>query len=263
MAPLVAAVLGTALAYMSDDMLNLAIPSVARELGATMTDAQWVLNAYYVVLVSFVLIAGSVGDILGHRRVFTAGLALFSLGALVCAAAPAVPVLIGGRGLQGLGAAMLVTAGLALVTRLTPVERRDRVLGQFFGLVAAVPALGPFVSGGLVDFLSWRWLFVVPLVLPLAALLVTRRLVPETPPAAARRPDVAGSALAFVALSALSVGLIVGPAGTPGATGGVLAIAVAAVAGGAFVVVEWRAADPMLPLRFFGQPAFLGGNLVW
>ena len=103
-AALVAAVLGTALAYMSDDMLNLAVPSVARGLGATMTDVQWILNAYYVPLVSFVLIAGSIGDIIGHRRVFSAGLVLFSLGALVCALSATVLALIAGRGLQGLGA---------------------------------------------------------------------------------------------------------------------------------------------------------------
>ena len=97
---LVAAVLGTALAYMSDDMLNLAIPSVARDLGATMTEIQWILNAYYVTLVSFVLVAGSIGDITGHRRVFTRGVVLFSLGSLGCAVAPAVLPLVVGRAVQ-------------------------------------------------------------------------------------------------------------------------------------------------------------------
>jgi MFS family permease len=129
---LVAAVLGTALAYMSDDMLNLAIPSVARDLGATMTDVQWIVNSYYVTLVSFVLVAGSIGDIAGHRRVFTAGLVVFSLGALGCAMAPTVPPLVVGRAVQGIGAAMLLTAGLALVTRLTPSEDRSRAIGQFW-----------------------------------------------------------------------------------------------------------------------------------
>ena len=99
-AVLVAAVLGTALAYMSDDMLNLAIPSVARDLGATMTEIQWILNAYYVTLVSFVLVAGSIGDITGHRRVFTRGVVLFSLGSLGCAVAPAVLLLVVGRAVQ-------------------------------------------------------------------------------------------------------------------------------------------------------------------
>jgi EmrB/QacA subfamily drug resistance transporter len=261
-AVLAAAVLGTALAYMSDDMLNLAVPSVARDLGATMTDVQWIVNSYYVTLVSFVLIAGSVGDIVGHRKVFTAGLVLFSLGALACAAAPAVVVLVAGRATQGIGAAMLLTAGLALVTRLTPPAARARAIGLFLGLVAAVPALGPFLSGALVDLLSWRWLFVVPLVLPAAALVVSRLLVPETPRAAARRPDLPGAGAALVALSALSVALIVGPA-DPTAVVPIVATATAVVAAAGFVLVERRAADPMLPLRIFGRRRFLGGNLVW
>jgi EmrB/QacA subfamily drug resistance transporter len=259
---LVAAVLGTALAYMSDDMLNLAIPSVARDLGATMTDVQWIVNSYYVTLVSFVLVAGSIGDIWGHRRVFTAGLVVFSLGALGCAIAPAVALLVVGRAVQGVGAAMLLTAGLALVSRTTPSDDRGRAIGQFLGLVAAVPALGPFLSGVLVDQLSWRWLFVVPLVLPLGALVVSRTLVPETPRAAQRRPDLVGAAAAFVTLSALSIGLIIGPA-APTAPLPLLAFATAVAAGTAFLFIEGRVADPMLPLRFFRRRAFLGGNLVW
>ena len=96
-AALAAAVLGTALAYMSDDMLNLAVPSLARELGASVAGVQWILNSYYVTLVAFVLVAGSVGDIVGHRRVFMAGLTGFALGAALCAVATAVPVLVIGR----------------------------------------------------------------------------------------------------------------------------------------------------------------------
>ena len=259
-AVLLAAALGTALAYMSDDMLNLAIPSVARDLGATMTDVQWILNSYYVALVSCVLVVGSVGDIVGHRRTFTVGLVLFAVGALFCAGAFAVPVLIVGRAIQGLGAAMLLTAGLALVTRHTPVPQRGQAIGQFLGLVAAVPAVGPFLSGALVDLLSWRWLFVVPLVLPVGALAVTRLLVPETPRASDRRPDLPGAGAALLTLGALSFALIVGPADPPRS---LLAIAVACVGAAAFVVIERHAPDPMLPIRFFRLPVFLGGNLVW
>ncbi len=126
-----AAVLGSALAYMSDDMLNVAIPSVAADLGGTVGDIQWVVNAYYVTLVALVLVAGAVGDIVGHRRVFVAGMALFTVGALACAVAPLVWVLIVGRGVQGIGAAMTLAAGLALVSRL--IQPADRA-------PAAVPA---------------------------------------------------------------------------------------------------------------------------
>jgi EmrB/QacA subfamily drug resistance transporter len=261
-AVLLAAVLGTALAYMSDDMLNLAIPSVARDLGATVTNAQWIVNAYYVSLVSCVLAAGAIGDIVGHRRVFAGGILIFSTGALLCASAPAVWLIVAGRFVQGIGAAMLLAAGLALVTYLSPAESRSRAVGQFLGLVAAVPAIGPFLSGALVDLLSWRWLFVVPLALPALALALTWLRVPDTPRAHERRPDLWGAAVVFVTLGAFSIALIEGAA-QPVSPLSLIAFATALVGGACFVLIERRVADPMLPLRFFKRRRFLGGNLIW
>jgi EmrB/QacA subfamily drug resistance transporter len=257
-----AAVLGTALAYMSDDMLNLAVPSLARDLGATVTDVQWVLNAYYVALVSSVLVAGSIGDVVGHRRVFQSGIVVFSLGAVGCAVAPSIWPLVISRFVQGLGAAMLLAAGLALVTRSAPPEGRSRTVGQFLGLVAAVPALGPFASGVLVDLLSWRWLFVAPLVLPMAALTLARLFVAETPHDPSRRPDLLGSVLAFATLCGVSVALIVGAA-EPLRPVPVTAFCVSLVLGTAFVWVERRQPDPLLPLGLLRRRVFAAGNLIW
>lgn len=258
---LLAAVMGTALAYMSDDMLNLAIPPVARDLGATVTDVQWILNAYYLPLVAGTLVAGSLGDRIGHRRVFTGGIALFVAGAIGCALAADVAWLIAARAVQGVGAAMLLAAGLALVTRLSAPERRTRAVAQFLGLVAAVPALGPFISGALVDLLSWRWLFIVPLVLPATALVLLRIGVPETP--RADRPlDVGGAALLSAALASLGAALIVGAATSEWLVPTVL-LGLALLALGAFVAWERRVPDPLLPLRLFRNRRFVGGNLIW
>jgi EmrB/QacA subfamily drug resistance transporter len=257
-----AAVLGSALAFMSDDMLNVAIPSVAADLGGNVTDIQWVVNSYYVALVSLVLVAGSVGDILGHRRVFLAGLSIFAIGALVCSVAPGLWLLILGRGLQGLGAAAVLTAGLALVIRLIRPEDRNRAMGAFLAATAALPAVGPFLSGMLSDLLSWRAIFLVPLIFPVAAVVITRAFVPETALVAGRRLDIRGAGAALAALAALTVALILGPpdwaAPLP-----VTAMAVAAVAASLFVMVERRAVDPMLPPRLFRARVFLGGNLAW
>ncbi len=261
-AVLVAAVLGTALAYMSDDMLNLAIPWVAQDLQATVTDAQWILNSYYVSLVSCVLIAGSIGDIVGHRRVFVGGIVLFSAGAVGCALAPAISLLVVGRFVQGVGAAMLLTAGLALVSRLSPPEDRGRAVGQFLGLVAAVPALGPFLSGALIGSFSWRWMFVIPLVLPAVALVITRRRVPETPRASERQPNVSGAVLIFLTLAAFSVALIVGAVDLV-APLPLIGIALAVGAGTVFARGQRRAVDPLLSRRLLGRRFFLGGNLIW
>jgi EmrB/QacA subfamily drug resistance transporter len=257
-----AAVLGSALAFMSDDMLNVAIPSVAAELGGSVTDIQWIVNSYYVALVSLVLVAGSLGDILGHRRVFLTGLSVFAIGALVCSAAPGLWLLIVGRGLQGVGAAATLTAGLALVIRLIRPDDRSRAIGAFLAATAALPAVGPILSGVLLDLLSWRAIFLLPLVFPIAGMVLTRVFVPETVLVSGRRLDIRGTGSAFATLAALMVALIVGP-GDWAAPLPVTAMAVAAVAASLFVILERRAVDPMLPLRLFRARVFLGGNVAW
>ena len=257
-----AAVLGSALAYMSDDMLNVAIPAVAADLGGTIHDIQWVVNTYYVTLVALVLVAGAVGDLAGHRRLFRAGMALFTLGALGCAAAPSLGLLIIGRGLQGVGAAMILAAGLALVSELIHPDERGRAIGLYMGVVAALPALGPLLSGALVDLASWRAIFLVPLVFPAVAFLLIRARIPETPRATGRHPDLPGATATLVALAAVTIALIEGPGGW-GRVVPLAAVVVAVVAAGLFVVVEGRAREPMLPLRLLGRRVFVGGNLVW
>ena len=174
-------------------MLNLAIPSVAGDLQATVTDAQWFLNAYYVALVSGALVAGSIGDIVGHPRDLPRRHPPFS------------PQARGGM-CPGPGGRRAGRKPVPPGHRRrhadhcwhwpdslhNPPEERGRAVGQFLGLVAAVPALGPFLSGALIEMFSWRWLFVVPLVLPAIAFVVTRRRVPETPRATERKPNVTG-----------------------------------------------------------------------
>jgi MFS family permease len=211
--------------------------------------------------VAVVLVAGSLGDVVGHRRMFTGGLLLFGGGAGLCAVAPDVELLIAGRALQGVAAAMLLAAGLALVTVANPGDRRDRAVAQFVAATAAVPALGPFISGALVDWLSWRWLFLVPLVLPLGALAITRA-VAETPRSAGRRADVRGALAALLALSGLSVALILSPASSaPGFVA--LAVVVGVGAGSWFLRIERQARDPLLPRRLLRRRQFLGANVIW
>jgi MFS family permease len=176
--------------------------------------------------------------------------------------APGLWLLILGRGLQGVAAAAVLTAGLALVIRLIRPEDRNRAMGAFLAATAALPAVGPFLSGLLSDLLSWRAIFLVPLIFPVAAVVITRAFVPETALVASRRLDIRGAGAALAALAALTVALILGPpdwdAPLP-----VTAMAIAAVAAAFFVMVERRAVDPMLPLRLFRARVFLGGNLAW
>jgi EmrB/QacA subfamily drug resistance transporter len=257
-----AAVLGSALAYMSDDMLNVAIPAVAAELGGTVSSTQWVINTYYVTLVALVLVAGAIGDLVGHRRVFLTGMGLFTLGALGCAVAPSLWLLIMGRGVQGVGAAMTLAAGLALVSELIHPDERGRAIGLYMGVVAALPALGPVLSGALVDLASWRAIFLAPLLFPALAFLLTRARIPETPRVIGRHPDLPGAAALLVALAALTIALIEGPGGWDRLLP-LTAVLVAVLAESLFVAVEGRAKQPMLPLRLLQRRVFVGGNLVW
>jgi MFS family permease len=257
-----AAVLGSVLAYMSDDMLNVAIPAVAADLGGTVSSIQWVVNTYYVTLVALVLVAGAIGDLVGHRRIFLTGMGLFALGALGCAAAPSLWLLIMGRGVQGAGAAMTLAAGLALVSELIRPEERGRAIGLYMGVVAALPALGPVLSGALVDLASWRAIFLVPLLFPALAFLLTRARIPETPRVIGRHPDLAGAAALLVALAALTIALIEGPGGW-GRVLPLVAALVAILVGGLFVAVEGWAKQPMLPLRLLQRGMFVAGNLMY
>ena len=132
-AVIAAAFLGSALAYMSDDMLNVALPSVSDDLGADVSEMQWVVNGYFVTMLSLMLTAGSLGDIRGHRRTFLTGLAVFAGGAIVAATAPAVALLVAGRAIQGVGAALLLACGLALVSGTFREHERSQAVGVYMG----------------------------------------------------------------------------------------------------------------------------------
>ncbi len=260
-AVIAAVVLGSALAYMSDDMLNVALPSVSTDLEADVSDMQWVVNGYFVTMLSFMLTAGSVGDIRGHRRSFLAGLAVFTVGAMTAASAPALPFLVAGRAIQGIGAALVLACGLALVNGSFDEQERSQAVGVYMGLTAVATAAGPVLGGLLVDLVSWRSIFVVPLVFPVAAAVVIHLAVPETATSQDRRVDTTGAVLALVAISAFSVTLIRGPIGwwrPEVLAGSALALAAAV----AFVRSQRTGADPMLPLDLFRSRTFSGGNAV-
>lgn len=256
-----AAVCGSALAYMSDDMLNVALPSLADDLDVGVSSVQWVVNGYFLTMLALMLVAGSIGDRRGHRRTFLDGLAVFSVGAVVCATAPAVPVLVGGRAIQGIGAALVLASGLALVHSSFAEEERSRAVGLYMGFTAISTAVGPMLGGLLVDTVSWRSIFVAPLLLPAIGAVITVVAVREAPTDAGRRPDGRGTVLAFLTIASFSVALIRGPKDWF-APDVLMAMVIAIVAGTVFVGLQRRAPDPMLPLRLFANSTFAGGNLV-
>jgi EmrB/QacA subfamily drug resistance transporter len=247
---LLATVLGSGVAFLDGTIVNVALPSIASDLGASLSDLQWVLDAYLVTLTALVLLGGSLGDRYGRRRVFLLGLAGFTGASMACGLAPDVQVLIVARAVQGIGAALLVPGSLAILSAVFDPEDRARAVGAWSGLGGVASAIGPFLGGWLIDSVSWRLAFFVNV--PFAvAVVVAARHVPETSSGEEEHLDLRGAAAASLGLAFLTYGLIEEVA-VVGVVGGVL------LAG--FLVLEWRSRAPMLPLTVFRNAQFSGAN---
>jgi len=241
-------------------IVNVALADIGRSLGASRAELQWVVDAYALVLASFMLSAGDLVDRLGSRRLFLVGLGLFGVASGACAAAPSGGALIAARVAQGLGAAAILPTSLAIVNQLFPDdEERPRAIGVWAALGGSAMVLGPVLGGLLVDGLGWRSVFWlnVPLVVASLALAVT--FVPTGPTARHRRPDLPGQLLGTVALAAAVFALIEG--GREGPTTAVLSAGgLSILALGGFVGLEWRRRVPMLDPRWFRRLEFSGAN---
>lgn len=259
---MLATVLGSGMAFLDSTVVNVALPAIGADLGADVAGLQWVVNGYLVSLSALILLGGSLGDRHGRRRVFALGVIWFAVASALCAAAVTPAMLIAARLLQGVGGALLTPGSLAIIEAVFAPEDRGRAIGAWSGLSGVAAALGPFVGGWLVDVVSWRLVFVINL--PLAALVVlAARHVPESSdPEAAPRPDTAGALLASAGLGAATYALIAagdpGPAAAP--------VVVTGLAGGvalvAFVLVERRSRQPMVPPDLFASRQFTGANLT-
>lgn len=251
---LLTTVLGSGMAFLDGTVVNVALPTIGRDLDASFAGLSWIANGYLVTLAALILVGGSVGDRLGRKRVFLAGAAAFAGASLLCGLAPGVGALVGARMLQGVAGAFLVPGSLALLQTTFHPDDRSRAIGAWSGLAGITTALGPFVGGWLVEVSSWRWVFLLNLPLAAVVLAVGRaHLVESRDPTVEGRPDVLGAGLGVVGLAGATYGLIeeaplVGLAG--------LAILVA------FVVAEARMPHPMMPLGIFRSRPFSGANAV-
>jgi len=259
---LASAVLGSGAAFLESSVVTVALPDIGRDLGFELGGLQWVMNGFLVALTALMILGGSLGDLHGRRRIFIVGLVSFGATSLVCGLAPSGGVLIAARVLQGAAAALIVPTSLALVEASFAEEDRGRAIGAWAGWSGVSTLIGPFLGGALVDFGSWRLVFVavVAVAMP-AALLALRHLPDDRPePASERRLDWPGATLAALGLGAATYGLV--EAGGRGLDDPVV-LAAAAGAGLlliAFLLVERRATDPMLPLGIFRSRQFSGAN---
>jgi EmrB/QacA subfamily drug resistance transporter len=251
---LLVAILGSTMAFLDGTVVNIALPVMQRQLGMTVDLAQWVVEAYSLFLASLVLVGGALGDHLGRRRVFSAGVVLFAAASVACGLAPGAVPLIAARAVQGVGAALLVPGSLSLISAAYVEAARGTAIGTWSAFSAITSAIGPLAGGWVVAHGSWRWLFFFNV--PVAAVVVAlaRRHVVETRDETADpRMDWLGAALATAGLGAIVYALL---EHRP------LLLVVGGAALVAFVVVEARRPAPMMPLSLFRQRTFAGTNLL-
>jgi EmrB/QacA subfamily drug resistance transporter len=259
---LAATVLGSSLAFIDGSVVNVALPAIQRDLAAGAAGTQWVMNAYLVVLGALVLIGGASADRFGRRRVFVAGIVVFTAASILCGLAPGTSALVAARAVQGAGAALLVPASLALLGATFPEGERARAIGAWAGYGALAMAAGPMLGGFLTDHVSWRAIFYLNVPLAVAAAWLALRGAPDSRSTHPPGLDWPGAGLAAAGLAGLTWGLTTAaergfrsPAVVTALVGGVVAIA-------AFVATEARVRSPMLPLGLFRSRAFTGANLV-
>jgi EmrB/QacA subfamily drug resistance transporter len=260
---LLAAVLGSALAFIDATVVNIALPRMGRDLGADAAGLQWTVNGYTLSLASLILLGGSLSDRFGRRRVFVVGVIWFAGASLLCGLAPSLETLIAARITQGIGGALLTPGALAILETSFHPDDRARAIGAWSGLGGIAGALGPFLGGWLVQIASWRLVFLINAPLAAVVVAVALRHVPESRDAhAARRVDVVGAVTAAAGLAGLTYGFTAWPA--LGATSPTVVAALLVGAAGmlGFVLTERTSRHPMLPLAVFGSRVFTAANLV-
>src|SRR5437764_8805438 len=207
-----AAVLGSGVAALDATVVGIALPTIGREFGVGVASLQWVVNAYTLTLAGLLLVAGSLGDRYGRRRVFVIGVVWFALASVLCGIAPSAGMLIAARALQGVGGALLTPGSLAILEASFVKEDRGKAIGAWSGLGGVATAVGPFLGGWLVQAASWRLIFAINIPIAAVVIALAVRHVPESrDPDATGRVDNAGGILVTLGLVGLTYGLIEGP----------------------------------------------------
>ncbi|WP_405734006.1 MFS transporter [Streptomyces sp. NBC_00028] len=251
---LLTTVLGSSMAMLDSTVVNVALPRIGEDLDADLAALQWTINAYMLTLAGLILLGGSLGDRYGRRKVFVVGVVWFAAASLLCGLAPNAGVLIGARALQGVGGALLTPGSLALIQASFHPDDRGRAVGLWSGFGGIGAAVGPFLGGWLVDGPGWRWVFLLNVPVALLCAPIALRHVPESGDGRKHAGfDVLGALLGALALALVTYALI---------EEDWITAVLGVVAGVAFVYVEKRRPDPMMPLGIFASRQFTAVNLV-
>ena len=262
-----ATVLGSSMAFLDATVVNVALPTIGRDLHTSLAGLQWTVTAYTLTLAGLILLGGALGDRHGRRRIFVIGVIWFALASALCGLAPGIGVLIAARALQGIGGALLTPGSLAIIQATFAPDDRPKAIGAWSGLGGVAGAVGPFLGGWLIGSVGWRWIFLINLPLAAVVVAVTARHVPETrDPTSHGRFDWGGAILAALALTGITDALIEAPA--HGLARAALAGGAGILAGVGFVLLERHrgraehGVPPMLPLDVFASRQFTAVNVV-
>jgi EmrB/QacA subfamily drug resistance transporter len=261
---LAATILGSGMASLDGTVVNVALPRIGADLHAGLTALQWTINAYTLTLAGLLLLGGSLGDRLGRRRVFVFGVVWFTVASVGCTVTPDAGLLIAMRALQGVGAALLTPGSLAILEAVFRREERAAAVGAWSGLGGVATAIGPVLGGVLVGVASWGWrlVFLINVPIAIAVILLSTRYVPETRDEQSRgRLDVTGAALAAIGLAFAVYALTEGPR-RHWTTAMIVCLTLGVLLLAAFLLVEAKSRDPMMPLSLFRSRNFSGANLV-
>lgn len=265
---LAATVLGSSLAFLDATIVNVALPRIGKDFGASVAGLQWTINAYTLTLAGLILLGGSLGDRYGRRKLFTIGVAWFAIASALCGLAPNMEVLVISRGLQGVGGALLTPGSLAIIQASFAPDDRPRAVGAWSGLGGVAGAIGPFLGGWIIAAAGWRWAFLLNLPLAAVVIFVAARHVPESRDEGEHRGfDVLGAALAALALAGITYALTEAPAKGTSTAAVVVTAMIGIAAGAAFVVVERRRSNghgpsAMMPVGIFRSGQFTAVNIV-
>jgi EmrB/QacA subfamily drug resistance transporter len=257
---LLAVALGTFMTYLDNNIINVAIPTIQRDLHLSSSGIEWVVSAYILIFAGLLLAGGRLADVFGRKRLFVVGLAIFTAASLLAGLAGQIDLLIASRALQGLGAALLTPTTLALLTTTYPDPKEQaRAVGAWSAVGALALAIGPLLGGVLSQDASWHWIFFINVPVGLATIALGSWAIVDGVATQRRRLDLPGVITSAASLIALTYGLIQGPQSGWGAPGVLAAFALSVVAAVGFFAVERRATDPMIDLSLFANSVFAGG----
>jgi EmrB/QacA subfamily drug resistance transporter len=260
---LAAVAFGLFMIMLDNTVVNVALPSIERDLHVSISSLEWIVTAYALTFAALLITGGKLGDLFGRRRIFIVGITIFTLSSLACGLAPSAGFLIGARAVQGVGAALMSPASLSIITATFPPKERGQAIGIWAGVSAMALAIGPLVGGLIVDNINWNWIFFINVPVGVAGVIVSQLVIKESKDTSHQQSvDVPGLVTSSAGLFALSYALIEGNSrgwGSPEIVGLFVAAVVLLVA---FVLLERYQRLPMLDLSLFKNGSFTGANLV-